>query len=137
MKLLLFLITFNNQQLPDSVKFWKAGTVMVSDWFVDNKDFIYFRVDLPHQKTVEIRLKTDSKIVGGVYLSIYTGIIELRPEKVDRFGFISFYLHQYNKNEWDNPKYGLLKIEFLTIDGKSHRIWLKNYNLTKFKNYAN
>jgi hypothetical protein len=109
---------------------------MVSDWFQNLKDFVYFRVDLPHQKTVEIRLKTDSKILGSVYLSIHNEIIELKQEKVDRFGFISFYLHQYNKKEWDNSKYGLLKIEFLTIDGKTHRIWLNNYNINKFKNYA-
>lgn len=137
MKSLLFLLLFNHQQLPDSVKSWIVGTVMVSDWFRSEKDFCYFRVDLPHQKTVEIRLKTDSKIVGSVYLYIRTGIIELKQEKMDRFGFISFYLHQYNKKEWDNLKYGLLKIEFLTIDGKSHRIYLNNFNLTKFINYAN
>jgi len=136
MKLLLFLALFNHQQLPDSVKYWKIGTVIVSDWFILGKDFCYFRVDLPHQKTIEIRLKSDAKIIGHAYLYLQTGIVELSQEKTNRFGFYSFYLRQYNKKEWDNSKYGLIMIEFLTIDGKMHRIYLKNYDLTKFKNYA-
>lgn len=137
MKLLLFLFLFNNQQLPDSVKYWISGTVMVSDWFRSGKDFCYFRVDLPHQKTIEIRLKSDAKIVGCVYLHLQTVIVKLTQEKTDKFGFASFYLRQYNNKEWDNLKYGLIMVEFLTIDGKSHRIYLKNYDLTNFKNYAN
>ena len=137
MKLLLFLFLLNHQQLPDSVKYWKNGTVMVSDWFRLGKDFCYFRVDLPHQKTIEMRLKSDAKIVGCAYLHLQTGIVELSQEKTNRFGFSSFYLHQYNKKDWDSSKYGLIMIEFLTIDGKTHRIYLRNYDLTKFKDYAN
>lgn len=133
---MLFIMMLTHQQLPDSTKFWMSGTVMVSDWFYLDKDFCYFRVDLPHQKKVEIRLKTDAKIVGCVYLHSKTGIVELSQEKTDKFGFVSLYLHQYSKNEWDNL-IGLIMIEFITIDGVTHRISLKSYDLTRLKNYAN
>lgn len=137
MKILLFLLTFHAQNLPDSVRTWQVGRVMVSDWFRCGKDFCYFRVDLPHQKIVEIRLKSDSKISSLVHLRTRAGIVQLNRQKEGKYGFVSFYLHEYNKSEWDKVSSGMISIDFTTINGKSHTVYLSGYNLEELKRYAN